>query len=115
MVYINGIYQGDTVKKTGKPARRRKKTPSATVSQADTGFCVAKLFMNGRSQALRLPKELRYKGNSVSLKKVPGGVLIISDEDRRNALMRAYGSIPDFPEIERLPNQERPELDHLFD
>jgi antitoxin VapB len=96
-------------------AVRKKKTPSVTVSQADTGFYVAKLFMNGRSQALRLPKELRYKGDSVSLKRVPGGVLIMSDEDRRNALMRAFGSIPDFPDIERLRDQERPELDHLFD
>jgi antitoxin VapB len=94
---------------------RKKKTPSATVSQAEPGFYVAKLFMNGRSQALRLPKELRYKGDSVSLKRVPGGVLIISDEDRKNALMRAFGSIPDFPDIERLRDQERPELDHLSD
>lgn len=102
-------------KRLRSPTARKKKTSSATVSQADTGFYVAKLFMNGRSQALRLPKELRYRGNSVFLKKVLGGVLIISDEDRRNALMRAYGSIPDFPEIEQLRNQERPELDHLSD
>lgn len=115
MVYINGIYHGATMRKKDRSSpTRRKKTPSAPVSQVATGVHVAKLFMNGRSQALRLPKELRYKGDSVYLRKVPGGVLIITDEERRNALMRAYGSSPDFPEIERLPNQERPELDNLF-
>jgi len=102
------------MKKTPKPSPRRKKTPSAAVSQVEGVIFVAKLFMNGRSQALRLPKELRYKGDSVYLKKVPGGVLITSDEERRAALMHAYGSIPDFPDIEREPDQERPELDDLF-
>ena len=93
---------------------RRKKTPSAAVSQGDAGFHVAKLFMNGRSQALRLPKELRYRGDSVYLRRVPGGVMIVTEEDRKNALIRAFGSIPDFMEDRNQPpNQERPDLDHL--
>ena len=43
---------------------------------------VAKLFRNGRSQAVRLPKEFRFEGDSVRVRKVPGGVLlepVISD------------------------------------
>ena len=40
----------------------------------------AKLFANGRSQAVRLPKAFRFKGNAVYLKKVPEGVLLISQE-----------------------------------
>ena len=36
----------------------------------------AKVFMNGRSQAIRLPKEFRVAGEKVSLTRVPGGILI---------------------------------------
>lgn len=37
----------------------------------------AKLFVNGRSQAVRLPKAYRFKGNEVFIKKVSAGVLLI--------------------------------------
>jgi antitoxin VapB len=36
----------------------------------------AKLFWNGRSQAVRLPKEFRFEGDSVSIRRVNGGVLL---------------------------------------
>ena len=35
----------------------------------------AKLFINGRSQAVRLPKAFRFDGNEVYIKKISGGVL----------------------------------------
>lgn len=38
----------------------------------------AKLFINGRSQAVRLPKAYRFEGNEVYIKKVAGGVLLLS-------------------------------------
>ncbi len=38
----------------------------------------AKLFINGRSQAVRLPKAYRFEGNEINKKKVAGGVLLIS-------------------------------------
>ena len=37
----------------------------------------AKVFKNGRSQAIRLPKEFRVKANEVYLKKAPEGFLVI--------------------------------------
>ena len=37
----------------------------------------AKLFVNGRSQAVRLPKAYRFQGNEVYIKKVSAGVLLI--------------------------------------
>lgn len=37
----------------------------------------AKLFINGRSQAVRLPKAFRFKGNEVYVKKTSEGVLLI--------------------------------------
>ena len=37
---------------------------------------IAKLFRNGRSQAVRLPREFRFNGNCVSIRKVRKGVLL---------------------------------------
>ena len=38
----------------------------------------AKLFINGRSQSVRLPKAYRFEGNEVYIKKVAGEVFLIS-------------------------------------
>ena len=43
---------------------------------------IAKLFRNGRSQAVRLPKEFRFAGDRVRIRRVAEGVLlepVISD------------------------------------
>ncbi len=37
----------------------------------------AKVFMNGRSQAIRLPKEFRVATGQVYLKKTPEGFLVV--------------------------------------
>jgi len=37
----------------------------------------AKLFVNGRSQAVRLPKEFRFEGDEVYIKKTAKGVLLL--------------------------------------
>ena len=37
----------------------------------------AKLFINGRSQAVRLPKAFRFEGKEVYIKRVAEGVLLI--------------------------------------
>jgi antitoxin VapB len=36
----------------------------------------AKLFRNGRSQAVRLPREFRFEGNEVRVRRVGAGVLL---------------------------------------
>ena len=36
----------------------------------------AKLFRNGRSQAVRLPREFRFEGDSVRVRRVGRGVLV---------------------------------------
>ena len=41
----------------------------------------AKLFQNGRSQAVRLPKAFRFEGGEVYIKKVAGGVLLMQKRD----------------------------------
>jgi antitoxin VapB len=41
---------------------------------AKTG--IAKLFRNGRSQAVRLPQEFRFQGDRVRIRRVDQGVLL---------------------------------------
>ncbi|MDR3138682.1 MAG: type II toxin-antitoxin system VapB family antitoxin, partial [Treponema sp.] len=36
----------------------------------------ARLFINGRSQAVRLPKEYQFKGNDVYIQKVGDAVIL---------------------------------------
>ena len=35
------------------------------------------LFTNGRSQAVRIPKELRFEGREVSIRRLGDGVLLV--------------------------------------
>lgn len=37
---------------------------------------IAKLFRNGRSQAVRLPREFRFEGDQVRIRRVRNGVLL---------------------------------------
>jgi antitoxin VapB len=37
---------------------------------------IAKLFQNGRSQAVRLPREFRFEGDRVRIRRVGEGVLL---------------------------------------
>jgi antitoxin VapB len=41
---------------------------------AETG--IAKLFRNGRSQAVRLPREFRFEGSQVRVRRLAEGVLL---------------------------------------
>ena len=41
----------------------------------------AKLFKNGRSQAVRLPKEFRFEGDEVYIKRVGNAVVLLPHQD----------------------------------
>ena len=65
----------------------------------------AKLFKNGRSQAVRLPKEFRFEGDRVRIRRMGAGVLLEPVPDTRKesveewfARMDAMGADPLFPE-----------------
>jgi antitoxin VapB len=54
---------------------------------------VARLFRNGRSQAVRLPREFRFEGDSVRIRSVKDGVLlqpIITDTRKWFAAIDAH-------------------------
>lgn len=70
---------------------------------------IAKVFQNGRSQAIRLPKECRVNGDEVYIEKIGNSLIIIPKEKSKWDVMRnALTDIEDF-ELERnqLEVQER--------
>jgi antitoxin VapB len=81
----------------------------------------AKLFWTGRSQAVRLPKEFRFEGNEVSIRRQGSSVVlepIAKDYSKDWAwlddlIKRADGQFLT-EEIDEMPMQERPGLDDLF-
>ena len=73
----------------------------------------AKIFQNGRSQAVRLPKEFRFKGKEVTVRRFGMGVLLLPKEQGYDALFAACGTFSDDffrGGREQLPPQERSPL-----
>jgi len=67
----------------------------------------AKVFKNGRSQAIRLPKDFRVKGTEVYLKKLPGG-FIVTERDPWEISREACQELsPDFMKQRRQPPQQK--------
>jgi len=79
----------------------------------------AKLFFNGRSQAVRLPKAYRFEGKEVFVKKTREGVLLIPKDNtvwdvwERNIkkYKKPFMTERHQPEAQ----QERDGLDEIFD
>jgi antitoxin VapB len=73
----------------------------------------AKVFENGRSQAVRLPKECRFKGDEVMVNRIGEIVILTPKTDRWASFMTAIDLFsPDFMEDGRAAdsNQERDSL-----
>ncbi len=67
---------------------------------------VAKLFRNGRSQAVRLPKEFRFEGERVRIRRVAQGVLLeplIPDAGNWLAELDRLNSEPFMPKGRKQP------------
>jgi len=65
-------------------ARQPERSPDVT----------AKLFMSGRSQAVRLPKEFRFKGKEVRVRRVGLGVLL---EPVKMSTKEWFAALDQFP------------------
>lgn len=72
----------------------------------------AKLFMNGRSQAVRLPKEFRFEGDEVFIKKAGDAVILIPYHAPWKTLVNSLGLFSaDFMEAyQGLPVQDREDI-----
>jgi len=55
----------------------------------------ARLFMNGRSQAVRLPKECRFEGTDVYVKRFEGLVILFSKDSPWSSLFNSLDHFTD--------------------
>ena len=77
---------------------------------------IGKIFMNGRSQAVRLPKQFRLPGTKVRIRRVGNGILlepIITDVDEMFAKIDAIMDGHDFPDCD--DTESIAESENLFD
>ena len=73
---------------------------------------LAKLFMSGRSQAVRLPKALRFSGSEVAAKRFGSGVLLLPLEAPWSLMQEALSEFEPGFELQREqpPDQPREEI-----
>ena len=55
----------------------------------------AKVFKNGRSQAIRLPKECRFSSDEVMVNKIGDIVILLPKENKWDSFMRAIDIFSD--------------------
>jgi antitoxin VapB len=73
----------------------------------------AKLFKNGESQAVRLPKEFRFTGEEVFIKRMGTAVVLLPKSKSWDTLLASLSKFsPDFMEEREQPSeQERESLE----
>jgi antitoxin VapB len=64
----------------------------------------AKVFRNGASQAVRLPKEFRFDGDEVCIKRIGSAVLLFPKESAWGLMADAIGQADD----DFMPNRNQP-------
>ena len=70
----------------------------------------AKIFINGRSQAIRLPKDFRFSGNDVFIKKFGKMVILLPKNDPWSTLVNSLDQFTDdFMETRDQPTQNNRE------
>ncbi len=55
----------------------------------------AKLFLNGNSQAVRLPKEYRFRGDEVVIKRMGNAVVLLPKDDPWKIMFDALAEFPE--------------------
>ena len=67
----------------------------------------AKIFLNGRSQAVRLPKEFRFSGNDVFIRQIGKIVILIPKDDPWASLANSLDQFTD----DYMENRNQPPQD----
>jgi antitoxin VapB len=69
----------------------------------------AKIFTNGRSQAVRLPKEYRFSSDSVYVKKIDDMVILIPKDQVWDNFAKSFDKFPEnfLADRNQLEAQER--------
>jgi antitoxin VapB len=83
----------------------------------ETGMEKAKIFWSGRSQAVRLPKDFRFSGEEVRIRRHGNAVILEPIPTNWAWLDAIVGKLDDDvaqAALEDVPEQERPALKRLF-
>jgi antitoxin VapB len=75
----------------------------------------AKLFSHGGSQAVRLPKEFRFEGKEVSIRRQGEAVILEPVKRDMKAFWAGIDRLRGDEELELQPQPEWPERDYGFD
>jgi antitoxin VapB len=69
----------------------------------------AKLFQNGKSQAVRLPKDYRFRGSKVYIKRMGNAIILIPEHDSWQSMIDSLPHFTDDFMAERIqpPVEER--------
>jgi len=67
----------------------------------------AKIFQSGRSQAVRLPKEFRFNGSEVFVKRIGKAVVLLPTDDAWDSLAQSLDLFSDDFMVERDQSQEQ--------
>ena len=67
----------------------------------------AKIFTNGRSQAVRLPKNFRFDGNDVFIKKIGKMVILLPKDDSWFSMINSLDQFTD----DFMDNRNQPDQD----
>ena len=72
----------------------------------------AKIFQNGQSQAIRLPKEYRFQGTKVYVKRIGNAVVLIPEQDSWQTLVDSLALFSDdfMAERQQPTTQQREDL-----
>ncbi|MDR0908146.1 MAG: AbrB/MazE/SpoVT family DNA-binding domain-containing protein [Spirochaetaceae bacterium] len=76
---------------------------------------VAKVFMSGRSQAVRIPKAYRFKCSEVLIKRRPGGIIMLKPKKKEEMTWTKLAEMGPCPDFEVYPDRNPPPESHLFD
>ena len=94
----------------------RKKHNAQRYKTESSASAEAKVFMTGRSQAVRLPKEYRVSGDSVYVRRLGDAIVLTPKMGNRWAGL--FAALDEFTRdfgLEREQDQERPGLEQLFE
>ena len=69
---------------------------------------ITKVFKSGNSQAVRIPKKFKIRGNKAIIKKEKDRIIIIPLEDRLNQLFKM---LEELDEKDFLKERKQPEID----
>jgi antitoxin VapB len=72
----------------------------------ETGKRTARLFRNGRSQAVRIPKEMEFEGEEVLITPTGDGRLMLEPVAKKPSLLEVLATLEPLPEEDWMPEIE---------